>query len=81
MWPTAAGESAQVRELTLDVEISRELVPLRNGYRHIGQKARVRLASGLDYDVPGASALERCRESSGAGGVACTGTVQAATPS
>ena len=44
---------AQIREFTLDAEISRELVPLRNGYRHIGQKARLRLSSGLDYDVAG----------------------------
>ena len=45
--------SAQFREVTVDIEISRERVPLRNAYRHIGQLARVRLSSGLDYDVPG----------------------------
>lgn len=45
--------TAQVREITLDIEMSRERIPLRNAYRHIGQLARVRLASGLDYDVPG----------------------------
>lgn len=42
-----------VREVVLDVEISRERVPLRNGYVRIGQKAQVRVNGGLTYELPG----------------------------
>ena len=42
-----------LREITLEAEISREKVPLRNGYRHIGQKARVRINGGSEIDVAG----------------------------
>lgn len=44
-----------LREITLEAEISREKVPLRNGYRHIGQQARVRVNGGSELDVAGVS--------------------------
>lgn len=40
--PAANGYSI----VELDIEISRERVPLRNGYRHVGQKAQIRVNSG-----------------------------------
>lgn len=40
-------------QVTLEVEISREQVPLRNAYRHVGQKAAVRINSGVECVVPG----------------------------
>ena len=39
--------------MVLEAEISREQVPLRNAYRHVGQKASVRVNSGVEYTVPG----------------------------
>lgn len=33
----------------LDIEISRERVPLRNGYRHVGQMAQIRVNSGAEH--------------------------------
>lgn len=42
-----------LREVTLEVEISREKIPLRNGYRHIGQQARVRINGGAELDLAG----------------------------
>lgn len=35
-----------MKELTLEIECSRELVPLRNAYKHIGQYARLRVNGG-----------------------------------
>lgn len=40
-----------VREVVLEVEISRERVPLRNAYRHIGQTASVRVNGGVELEV------------------------------
>lgn len=40
--------------MVLEVEISREKVPIRNGYRHVGQRARVRVNSGVEYELQGA---------------------------
>ena len=40
-------------QVVLEAEISREQVPLRNAYRHVGQKASVRVNSGIEYTVPG----------------------------
>ena len=42
-----------LREITLEAEISREKVPLRNGYRHVGQRARVRVNGGTEIDCAG----------------------------
>ncbi|KAK9795189.1 hypothetical protein WJX73_000070 [Symbiochloris irregularis] len=44
-----------LREVTFEVEISREKIPLRNGYRHIGQQARVRISGGVEVDLAVAS--------------------------
>lgn len=41
------------REVVLEVEISRERVPLRNAYRHIGQTASVRVNGGVELEVSG----------------------------
>jgi hypothetical protein len=38
----------------LEAEISREQIPLRNAYRHVGQKASVRVNSGVEAVLPGA---------------------------
>ena len=46
-----------LREIILEAEISREKVPLRNGYRHIGQRARVRVNGGSEIDLAGTNAL------------------------
>jgi hypothetical protein len=39
------------------VEISRERVPLRNAYRHVGQQAVLRVNSGEEYTLQGALQL------------------------
>ena len=46
-------ESSRMLQITLEAEISREQIPLRNAYRHVGQKASVRVNSGIEYTVPG----------------------------
>lgn len=40
-----------VKEVVLEIEISRERVPIRNAYKHIGQKAAVRVNGGIEYQV------------------------------
>ncbi|PRW60867.1 hypothetical protein C2E21_1253 [Chlorella sorokiniana] len=40
-----------VREVVVECEISREKVPLRNAYKHVGQRASVRVNSGVTYEV------------------------------
>jgi len=40
-----------LRELTLDVETSREIVPLRNSYKFVGQKAAIRVQGGTEHAV------------------------------
>lgn len=40
-------------QVVLEAEISREQIPLRNAYKHIGQKASVRVNSGIDTVLPG----------------------------
>ncbi len=47
--PLANGLSV----VELDAEIGRERVPLRNGYRHVGQTASVRVNSGEEYSLRG----------------------------
>ena len=39
--------------MVLEIEISREQIPLRNAYKHIGQKATIRVNSGIDIVLPG----------------------------
>ena len=46
-------EETCLAQVVLEAEISREQVPLRNAYRHVGQKASVRVNSGVEYTVPG----------------------------
>lgn len=40
-----------VREIVLECEISREKVPLLNAYKHVGQRASVRVSSGIPAEV------------------------------
>ncbi|KAL4436125.1 hypothetical protein ABPG77_005573 [Micractinium sp. CCAP 211/92] len=40
-----------VREVVVECEISREKVPLRNAYLHVGQRAAVRVNSGVAHEV------------------------------
>ncbi|KAL4855062.1 Fruit protein [Chlorella vulgaris] len=40
-----------VREVVLECEISREKVPLRNAYKHVGQRASVRVNSGVNMEA------------------------------
>ena len=37
--------------LTLEVEASRDKVPIRNGYRHVGQRARIRVNGGVEHEL------------------------------
>lgn len=48
--------SSPGREVVLEVEISREKVPLRNAYKHAGQRASVRVNSGAAAEVLPATA-------------------------
>jgi hypothetical protein len=41
------------KEVVLEVEISRERVPLRNAYKAAGQRASIRVNSGVEYTLPG----------------------------
>jgi hypothetical protein len=44
-----------VKELVLEVEVSRERVALRNAYKHVGQAAQVRVGGGAAAALPPAS--------------------------
>ena len=44
-----------VTQVVLEAEVSRDMVPLRNAYKHIGQKARVRINGGVEYTLPSES--------------------------
>lgn len=46
-------ERSHTVQITVEAEISREQIPLRNAYRHVGQKASIRVNSGFEYTVPG----------------------------
>ncbi len=46
-------------QVVLEAEISREQIPLRNAYKHIGQKASVRVNSGIDTVLPGDSCSDK----------------------
>lgn len=47
--------TTSMRLIVLEVEISRELIALRNAYKHVGQRASVRV-NGVEYDVTVATA-------------------------
>lgn len=42
-----------VRHVVLECEIGRERVPLRNAYKAVGQRASVRVNSGVEYNLTG----------------------------
>ena len=42
-----------LQEVVLEVEISRDKVPIRNAYKHAGQRASVRVNSGMDRELQG----------------------------
>lgn len=42
-----------VRHVVLECEIGRERVPLRNAYKAVGQRALVRVKSGVEYNLTG----------------------------
>lgn len=45
-----------MRNVVLQVEISRERVPIRNAYKAVGQRARLRVGAGVERLLPAASA-------------------------
>ena len=49
-----------LRTVVVEAEVSREKVPLRNAYMHVGQKASVRVNSGPTRELTGAT-LFRCQ--------------------
>lgn len=60
-WNPATFVSARqlangLQAVELDIEISRERVPLRNAYRHVGQTATVRVNSGEEHTLRVATA-------------------------
>lgn len=44
-----------IKEVTLNIEVSRERVPLRNAYKHVGQFANVRVNGSAERMVPPSS--------------------------
>eukprot|EP00884_Botryococcus_braunii_P014682 jgi/Botrbrau1/23214/Bobra.0041s0058.1 len=50
-WLRSSPAKQGLREVVLEVEISRERVPLRNGYVRIGQQAQVRINGGQTYQL------------------------------
>ncbi len=49
--PTRPALRAQV---VVEAEISRDKVPLRNAYKHVGQRASLRINSGVEHSLLGA---------------------------
>jgi len=49
--PTRPALRAQV---VVEAEISRDKVPLRNAYKHVGQRAALRINSGVEHSLLGA---------------------------
>lgn len=43
----------ELRSIIVEAEISREKVPLRNAYKHIGQRASLRVNSGPIREITG----------------------------
>ena len=46
-----------LQTIVLEVEISRDKVPIRNAYKHVGQRASVRVDSGIDRELAGKQAI------------------------
>ena len=46
--------------ITVDAEISRDKVPIRNAYKHVGQRATLRVNSGPERDLFGGRATPKC---------------------
>ena len=42
-----------LREVILKAEVSREHIPIRNAYKHVGQRAQVRVKSGASAELTG----------------------------
>lgn len=42
-----------LQTVVLEIEISRDRVPIRNAYKHVGQLAAVRVNSGVDRSLTG----------------------------
>lgn len=49
--------SPEYRAVHLQMEISRERVPLRNGYKMVGQRLRLRVNSGAEVECTGGQAV------------------------
>ena len=41
----------------MEAEISRDKVPLRNAYKHVGQRASLRISSGVEHSLLGAKSV------------------------
>ena len=46
-------KTPSLQTVVLEVEISREKVPIRNAYKHVGQQAAVRVNSGMERFLAG----------------------------
>ncbi len=53
-----------LQTIVLEVEISRDKVPIRNAYKHVGQRASVRVDSGIDRELAGKQTNCSCSISS-----------------
>lgn len=42
-----------VCQVVVEAEISRDKVPLRNAYKHVGQRASLRVSSGVEHSLLG----------------------------
>ena len=42
-------------QVVVEAEISRDKVPLRNAYKHVGQRASLRVSNGVEHSVLGAT--------------------------
>ncbi len=55
-WLCAPQEAPDLRSVTVECEISRERIPLRNAYKYVGQRATLRINSGVERSVTGEAA-------------------------
>lgn len=46
-------KTPSLQTVVLEIEISREKVPIRNAYKHVGQQAAVRVNSGVERSLAG----------------------------
>ena len=51
--PPVPHHLVPLRSVVLECEVSREKVPLRNAYKCVGQRASVRVNSGVEYQLTG----------------------------